>query len=146
MKVTRYRSSRLILQKKLFLKIWQNSPKTPVPEYLFYKVAGAVYNFVKKENLTQVFSCKFWDTFKGTFLKNTCGGCLLRQSQAEAYFRSSPTFMTELFSKKINSSNPLIVFKKITIIDAWQGPVIASETVARRCSVKMMFLKILQNS
>ena len=31
------------------------------------------YNFVKKETLAQVFSCKFYEIFKITFLHNTSG-------------------------------------------------------------------------
>ena len=31
------------------------------------------YNFVKKETLAQVFSCKFYEIFKITFLNNTSG-------------------------------------------------------------------------
>ena len=36
--------------------------KTPVPEYLFNKVAGQ--DFIKKETLVQVFSRKFCEIFK----------------------------------------------------------------------------------
>ena len=42
----------------------------------FNKVAGAASNFIKKETLTQVFSCEFCKIFKNSlFLKNTSGGC-----------------------------------------------------------------------
>ena len=42
---------------------------------VFQKISQA-WNFVKKETLAQVFSCKFCEIFKNTFfLQNTSGGC-----------------------------------------------------------------------
>ena len=35
---------------------------------LFNKVAGSVYNFIKKETLAPVFPCEFCKNFKSTFL------------------------------------------------------------------------------
>ena len=49
----------------MFLEILQNSLETPVPESLFYKVAGL--NFIKKETLAQVFSCEFYEISKNIF-------------------------------------------------------------------------------
>ena len=42
-----------------------------------------VYDFIKRETTTQVFSCEFWEIFKDTFLQNTFGGCYLK---TEVYF------------------------------------------------------------
>ena len=45
---------------------------------LFFKVAGAAYNFIKKENLAQAFSCEFCKVSKNTFstchTRNTASG------------------------------------------------------------------------
>ena len=42
----------------------------------FNKVAGLAWNFIKKDNLAQVLSCEFWETFKNSFfLYDTSGGC-----------------------------------------------------------------------
>ena len=41
-----------------------------MPDYLLNKVAGPMpqaYNFIKKEALSQVFSCEFCKCFKNTF-------------------------------------------------------------------------------
>ena len=46
----------------MFLKISQNSQETPLPE-------SEACNFIKKETLAQVFSCKFCEIIKNTFLK-----------------------------------------------------------------------------
>ena len=52
--------------KKMFLEIWQNSQKNT-----FSRVWAEAYNFIKKEALTQVFSCEFCDISKDTFLCRT---------------------------------------------------------------------------
>ena len=58
----RVRSSHWIRAlKKVFLKISQNSP---VPESF---CRPQVFNFLKKEVLTQVFSFEFCEIFKNTF-------------------------------------------------------------------------------
>ena len=44
-----------VLRKKLFLKISQNSQKTPLPESFFNKVAGLRLATLLKKNLAQVF-------------------------------------------------------------------------------------------
>ena len=52
---------------KNFAKIHR---KAPVPESLFYKVAGLkpkACSFIKKETLAQVFSCEFCETSQNTF-------------------------------------------------------------------------------
>ena len=41
----------------------------------FTKLRHQVCKFIKKEHLTQVFSCKFCEIFKSTFLWNTSGCC-----------------------------------------------------------------------
>ena len=58
---------------------------------LFFNKVAETCNFIKKDTLAQVFSCKFWEIFKNTFLtehlrwlllqkENTWGwGCLIHQ-------------------------------------------------------------------
>ena len=54
--------------------------ETPVLESLYNKVAGLkACNCIKKETLTQVFSCKYWEILKNSlFLQNTSGSCFCR--------------------------------------------------------------------
>ena len=48
---------------KMFLKIFRNSQ-----EYIFTKVSFLMArNFIKKETMTQVFSCEFCENLKNTF-------------------------------------------------------------------------------
>ena len=59
---------------KVFLKISQNSQEntcTRVPFLVKLQAPPATYNFIKKETLTQVFSCKFCEIFKNMFFKRT---------------------------------------------------------------------------
>ena len=42
---------------------------------LFFKFPGQVCNFIKKETLTQVFSCEFREISKSTFSYRTPVGC-----------------------------------------------------------------------
>ena len=50
-------------------KFCQTNSKTPVTESLFqYTYRPQACNFIKKETLEQVFSCKFCKIFKSTFL------------------------------------------------------------------------------
>ena len=51
---------------KKFRKIDKN---IPVPESFFNKVAGKACNFIKKETLTQVFSCEFCEIKTATLQK-----------------------------------------------------------------------------
>ena len=52
------KSHQRFLQKKLFLRISQNSQKNTCVKVSF---------LIKKETLAQVFSCEFWKKFKNTF-------------------------------------------------------------------------------
>ena len=60
--------------KKVFLKILQNSQKTPVSKSLFIKLHARPATSLKKR-LSQVFCCEFYDIINNTFfLQNTSGG------------------------------------------------------------------------
>ena len=57
-----------ILQKKLFLKISQNSQKNTCSRVSFLiKLKALACYFLKKDTLTLVFSCEFYEIFKNTF-------------------------------------------------------------------------------
>ena len=57
-----------VLCKKVFLKIYQNSQeKTSTSVSFLIKLQALVCNFIKKETLAQVFSCKFCEMVKNTF-------------------------------------------------------------------------------
>ena len=66
--IARRYNVKLLLQKNTFCKIRK---KTPAPESLFLIKFDAFMpeacNFIKKETLALVFSCKFWDIFKNPF-------------------------------------------------------------------------------
>ena len=57
--------------KKVFLEISQNSQENTCASLFFNKVAGGASNFIKKENLAQVFSCGFCKISKNTFFDRT---------------------------------------------------------------------------
>ena len=55
----------------MFLKISQNSQENTcvrVPFLVKLQAEDEAYNFIKKETLTQVFSCEFWEIFKNIIL------------------------------------------------------------------------------
>ena len=57
-------------KKMVFLKISQNSKEYLCQSLFFNKVAGDCgmpWNFIKKETLTQMFSCEFWEIFQDIF-------------------------------------------------------------------------------
>ena len=56
--------------KKVFQEISQNSQENTCVRVFFNKVAGTC-NFIKKETLTQVFSCEFCEIYKNTFFHRT---------------------------------------------------------------------------
>ena len=58
--------------KKVFFKTQQKSQKNICAGDLSCK--PQVCNLFKKETLAQVFSCKFWEIFKSTFLQTTFHG------------------------------------------------------------------------
>ena len=52
--------------KKVFLEISQNSQENTCARVSFFiKLQGSACQFIKKETLTQVFSCKFCEISKG---------------------------------------------------------------------------------
>ena len=56
--------------KKVFLEISQNSQEnTCVRVSFLIKLQTEACNFIKKETLTQVISCKFWEISKNTFYR-----------------------------------------------------------------------------
>ena len=56
--------------KKLFLEISQNSQEsTSIRDSA--QVLDLACNFIKKESLAQVFSCKFWEISKNNFFYRT---------------------------------------------------------------------------
>ena len=58
--------------KKMFLKILQNSDENTYARVSFLiKLQAEACNFIKRETLTQVFSCEFCNIFKNTFLERT---------------------------------------------------------------------------
>ena len=54
----------------VFSEIRKIHRKTPVPESLFWNKVAAC-NFIKKETLTQVFSCEFCQISKNTYFYRT---------------------------------------------------------------------------
>ena len=52
----------------MFIKISQNSQENTRVGVSFLIKLQAAYNFIKKETLTQVFSCEFCEIFKNTIL------------------------------------------------------------------------------
>ena len=54
--------------KKVFLEISQNSQKNICVRVSFSIWMQEACNFIKKETLAQVFSCKFWEISKNNFL------------------------------------------------------------------------------
>ena len=61
-----------VLWKKVFLEISQNSEENSSPRVSFLmKLQTEVFNFSKKETLTQVFSCEFCEIFQNTFSYRT---------------------------------------------------------------------------
>ena len=57
--------------KKVFLKISQNAQNTCVRISFIIKLQASACNFIKKEVLAQVFSCKFCEIFKKTSFYKT---------------------------------------------------------------------------
>ena len=54
--------------KKVFLEISKNSQENTCARVSFLiKLQPETCNFIKKETLAQVFSCKFWEISKNTF-------------------------------------------------------------------------------
>ena len=59
--------SEVFYMKKVFLKTFQNSQENTCARVSFVTYLQASCKFVKKETLTQVFSCEFCKIFKNTF-------------------------------------------------------------------------------
>ena len=58
--------------KKVFLEISQNSQEnTCARNHFLIKLQAKAWNFIKKESLTQMFSCEISKIFKNTFFYRT---------------------------------------------------------------------------
>ena len=63
-----FRTATEVIFKKVFLKISKHSQgNTFVRVFSLIQLQGPACNFIKKETLAQVFSCKLCETFKSTF-------------------------------------------------------------------------------
>ena len=60
-----------MLSVKVFLKVSQNAQNTCVRISFIIKFQASACNFIKKEVLAQVFSCKFYEIFKKTSFYRT---------------------------------------------------------------------------
>ena len=61
------RFSEVFCQKGVLKNFPKFTGKHLCPDLFFIKVAGSAGNFIKKETLAQVFSCKFYEISKKTF-------------------------------------------------------------------------------
>ena len=93
---------------------------------------GSAFN-IKKETLTQVFSCEF--SCEHLFYRTS-----LVAASALKLFKNIDVLSADL-EILINTKN--LVLKNSSIFFLW---LIKLEAVVRRCSVKNLFLEILQNS
>ena len=58
----------------MFLEILRNSQENACASVFFeIKLQAQACNFIKKETLAQIFSCKFYEISKNTFFKDTSG-------------------------------------------------------------------------
>ena len=65
--VSRSSHQRCSVKKGILRNLAKFTGKHLCQSLFFNKVAGGAYNFIKKETLTQVFSCKFCEIFEKTF-------------------------------------------------------------------------------
>ena len=85
-----YRSSHLeVFYKKGVLRNFAKFAKKLLCKSLFFnKVVGGACNFIKKETLTQVFSCEFCEISKNTFSCRTpLGDCFCTFFEVTKYYR-----------------------------------------------------------
>ena len=106
--------------KKVFLEISQNSQENNRGQSIFFnKVAGPACNFIKKDALTQVFSCEFWEISKNTVSYRT----LLVAASASAMFCHpyGTTTFADIFLRKFMCYNVTIpVFLSVCfVIKVW---------------------------
>ena len=65
--------------KKVSLEISKNSQENSCARASFDKVTGQAGNFIKKETLSQVFSCEFCETSKNLFYRTPLDDCFWRK-------------------------------------------------------------------
>ena len=64
-----FRSSRQVFYKKGVLRNFSKFTGKHLCQRLFLIKLQAAWNFIKKESLTQVFSCEFWEISTNTFFR-----------------------------------------------------------------------------
>ena len=99
----------------MFLEISQNSQENTCARASFLIKFPQACNFIKKENLTQMLYCEFCEISKTTFFHKTPPLAASESNRYSFFYRNS--------------------FTKLSVL---------SEAVVQRCSVKKVFLKILQ--
>ena len=73
---------------KVFLEISQNSQESSCARVFFNRVTGLACNFITKETLAQVFSCKFCETSKNTVLYNRTPTVASSENMIRYHFES----------------------------------------------------------
>ena len=85
-------ATRGVLEEKVFLESSQNSQENTCPRVSFLIKLQAVCNFIKKETLTKVFSCKFCEISKNTFFTvqvwATASNTLYKSSMVQIFKQS----------------------------------------------------------
>ena len=90
------------------LKFSQNSPENTFSRvHYLIKLQALSSNFMKKENLSQVFSGGFWEIFKSNFLQSTSRQLLLI-FVVEMFLQLK---LTNLFKKQFSKKNLRLVFR-----------------------------------
>ena len=98
---------------KVYLEFVQNSQENTCARISFLiKLQACACNFVKKENLTQVFSSEFCEIFMNTFSYRTPLQCCFWSSQYFCYFPNSDSRISWSISFKFS-----VIFKHSTSED-----------------------------
>ena len=102
-----------VLYKKVSLKISQNSQENTCARRVSFLIklqSSQVWNFIKKETLTQMFYWEFCEILKALFLQNTSGRLLLHLS-------SSITLSKNLNAQHTHSTH---FIKKLCHLNHWR--------------------------
>ena len=95
--------------KTLLLESSRNSEENTCARHSFLiKLQAEAYNFVEKENLAQVFSCKFWEISSNTFSYRTPPEVAWQRT--EAYLRPCQTTPMKYCKQKVHGKKPLRVY------------------------------------
>ena len=111
-----------------------------MPEFLFVtKLKPSAYNFIKKETLAEVFSCKFCECLRTTFYRTPPGDCFRKRNGVTTSFIR---ILVSMFTFKLKLLSLILLGEAINTLHHFVGLTSGVKFLVRKflCDLLLMML------